>query len=327
MTRPAGPGVLDLVELRRIPVARLGPLLEEETVRWRNSLDWDYAPSAELVTRYVSMHALEGLALTDQDDVAGYCYWVQEGRKAILGGFYVREPFRSPEFENRLLGGTLDLIGCSRRVTPGWIIRVEAQLMQLGIRGSQILPDRPRPNAFPRYFMLAPLDQPQSLPPAHLMESLQLETWNPLYLDDSAQLIADVYQDHVDSEINDQYNSTAGARKFLQNIAMYPGCGLFQSDCSWVALTPQGRLAGMSLATRVSPDCGHVAQLCVLPHFQKHRLGYELIRRSMVSLWRKGCRKVSLTVTAENRRAVGLYDRLGFSVVHEFEALVWGSNA
>jgi ribosomal protein S18 acetylase RimI-like enzyme len=323
MTRPAGPGVLELVELRRIPASLLEPLLHEETIRWRHGLYWDYAPSAELVTRYVSMRALEGVALTDLDEIAGYCYWVQEGRKAIVGGFYVREAFRSPEFENRLLGGALDLIGNSRSVSPGWITRVEAQLMQLAIRGNQLLPGRARPRTYPRYFMLAPLDSPESLPPSRTVDPLHFETWSPMHLDDSARLIADVYRNHVDSEINDQYNSAPGARKFLQNIAMYPGCGLFQSDCSWVALTPDGRLAGISLATRVSSECGHVAQLCVLPSFQRNGLGYELMRRSMVSLWRGGSRHVSLTVTAANRRAVSLYDRLGFSVIHEFEAMVW----
>jgi ribosomal protein S18 acetylase RimI-like enzyme len=36
-----------------------------------------------------------------------------------------------------------------------------------------------------------------------------------------------------------------------------------------------------------------------------------------------GCRKVSLTVTAANREAVDLYERMGFRTIRKFSAFVW----
>ncbi len=80
-----------------------------------------------------------------------------------------------------------------------------------------------------------------------------------------AELVAAVYQGHVDSLINDQYRSPAGAARFLRNIVHFPGCGVFQSDASSVAIDEHGDLLGCVIATRVAPQTGHVAQICVRP--------------------------------------------------------------
>ena len=44
---------------------------------------------------------------------------------------------------------------------------------------------------------------------------------------DSAKLVANAYRGNIDSQINDQYRSPAGARRFLSNIVEFPGCGVF----------------------------------------------------------------------------------------------------
>ncbi len=52
-------------------------------------------------------------------------------------------------------------------------------------------------------------------------------------------------------------------------------------------------------------------------------LGYELLRRSLVTLAAHGCHKVSLTVTSSNAEAAQLYRRMGFVNRREFAAYVW----
>ena len=140
----------------------------------------------------------------------------------------------------------------------------------------------------------------------------------------AARLIADAYAGHIDSNINDQYRSVAGARRFLLNIVQYPGCGAFFQPGSFLALeSDSGELVGMSLASLVASNVGHITQICVLPRARGQGIGYELLRRSMDGLAARGCRKVSLTVTADNTEAVSLYERLGFSIAHSFAAYVW----
>ncbi|WP_321477548.1 GNAT family N-acetyltransferase [uncultured Paludibaculum sp.] len=309
-----------LTELRAIPAFALNRLLQEEKARWLTLLHWDFTPSADLVTRYVAMQALDGFVLVDDGEPVGYVYWVMEDYKGLIGDLYVRDAWRSPANENMLMGAAL---GEMRR--HSWIRRIEAQLMQLSIRGGQVAPAGVHPRVYPRHFMLAPTEGLDAIRPVQLAPEVRLENWNMRWLDASAQLISSVYQGHVDSAINDQYNSGQGARRFLQNIVQYPGCGHFSHAASWVALDREGRVVGLSLASKVATDIGHIAQLCLARDLQGGGAGYEMLRRSMQSLAYDGCGEVSLTVTASNDRAIRLYERFGFRAIYHFEALVWES--
>lgn len=311
-------GPLRLHELRGLPASVLDRLLQEERARWLSLLHWDFAPSAALVTRYVGMQALDGYVLMDDGEAVGYVYWVIEDHKGLIGDLYVRDAWRSPANENLLMGAAL---GQMRR--HSWIRRVEAQLLQLSGRGSQVAPAGLRPNVYPRHFMLAATAGVSARRPLSLAPGVILDNWTMRWLDDSARLIGLVYHQHVDSAINDQYNSGPGARRFLQNIVQYPGCGHFSHSASWVALDGGGRVIGLCLATKVAPDIGHIAQLCLAPSHQGGGAGYEMLRRSMSALAAEGCREVSLTVTASNDRAIRLYERFGFRAIYHFEALVW----
>jgi len=309
---------LRLDDLRSVSPAILDPILKEERGRWRALLHWDFTPAANLVLRYVQMQALDGFVLFDGDEPAGYIYWVSEDHKGLVGDLYLRDAWRSPANENTLLSAALTQM----RRNP-WLRRVEAQLMQLTARGSQVFPAGLRPKVFPRYFMLSSLDGLESRRPIITLPALRLEPWGPRWMDDAAALIGAVYSAHVDSEINDQSHSAQGARRFLQNIVQYPGCGEFSHECSYVALDQQGRVRGLSLASSVAPEVGHIAQICLAREFQGTGAGYELMRLSLASLRARGAVEASLTVTASNDRAVKLYERFGFRTILQFEALVW----
>ena len=94
---------------------------------------------------------------------------------------------------------------------------------------------------------------------------------------------------HIDSRINDQYRTSAGARRFLHNIVQYPGCGAFYRPASLAAFEGvSGRLCGISLASLVTPETGHVTQICVSPAVRGTGIGYELLRQSLTTLARHG---------------------------------------
>jgi len=314
----AGPPSSPFVrELSLLGWGGLGPVLEEEKARWLALLHWDFSPLADLILRYASMGTLEGFALLDGDRVAGYSYHVVEGDKGLVGNFFVRDAWRSPANENLLLGAVIERL---RRMP--WLRRVEAQLMHLGARGSQIAPAGLAPRLYPRQFMLAPLGQPGQHSRA-APEELRFERWSGYWTEAAAALIAEAYRGHVDSLINNQYRSAAGARRFLENIIRYPGCGYFAPDASWVALDRQARVVGVCLATRIAPGSGHIAQICVLPAFQGLGAGRELLRRSLAAMRASGLAEVSLTVTSANTRAIRLYEQWGFRAIHHFDAMVW----
>jgi ribosomal protein S18 acetylase RimI-like enzyme len=153
---------------------------------------------------------------------------------------------------------------------------------------------------------------------------VHVEKWSDHHHDGAAQLIAAAYAGHIDSRINDQYRSVEGARRFLYNIVQYPGCGTFFRPASYVAFDlERGWLCGLALTSLVGPEAGHITQICVSPEVRGSGVGYELLRRSLMTLKEHGCRKVSLTVTAANREAVELYERMSFSLIRQFSAYVW----
>ena len=306
-----------VVELRRITTEQLEPVLEEETSAWRSELDWDFHLSGDLVRRFVHMQALSGFALMRGNQAAGYCYYVCEEGKGLIGDLYVKREFRTAENENALLEAVLDAMWRSAGVR-----RVEAQFMMLSSPLSRSIPRQNWFRSYPRYFMEAPLDHAMALP-EKTPAGISIVPWAENRQDETARLIANAYQGHVDSQINDQYLSPGGARRFLMNIVQYPGCGSFFAPASFAANDSNRRLHGVSLASLVAPDVGHITQVCVAPSDRNTGLGYELMRRSLAALAAHGCRSVSLTVTASNEAAVLLYQRMGFVVRRNFAAYVW----
>ena len=203
------------------------------------------------------------------------------------------------------------------------INRIESQLMMLAFAPDRSLPAAECMSAFERNFMRLDLHR-ASLAEGRVRWPMYIERWSDHYTDAAAQLIAAAYAGHIDSRINDQYRSVAGARRFLYNIVQYPGCGSFYRPASFAAFEAlNGSLCGVSLASLVAPECGHITQICVSPRVRGTGIGYALLRQSLQALKETGCRTASLTVTAANDDAVQLYERVGFRTVRRFWAYVW----
>jgi ribosomal protein S18 acetylase RimI-like enzyme len=311
-----------IVDLRNIAAADLTPLLDEETAAWRGALDWDFEPSAELVRRFVGMQALNGFALLEGTRAIGYSYYIREEKKGLIGDLYVCERDRTAEREHALIEATLEALWRS----PG-VRRVEAQLLLLDSPLNRKVPFASRFKPYPRRFLEVPARQALALD-AREPEGIAIVPWTEAQQDDSARLVAAAYRGHIDSEINDQYRSPSGSRRFLNNIVQYPGCGTFFPQASFAAVAAngvRGELCGISLASLVARETGHITQICVAPSQRGKGVGYALLRRSMLALAAHGCRTVGLTVTAKNTGAIHLYEQMGFSDRRDFAAYVWDS--
>lgn len=307
-----------IVDLRNVGSAELEPILQEETAAWRDELDWDFEKSADLVRRFVDLRALNGSALIENREVTGYLYYVLEENKGLVGDLYVRQELRTPERENLLLESAIESITANPHIR-----RVESQLMMLTYDPHRFLPLAAASCSYDRNFMRVELPQAE-LAEGHVRRPMYIERWSDLYQDGAAQLIAKAYTGHVDSRINDQYRSVLGARRFLHNIVEYPGCGTFFRTASYAAFeAATGRMCGISLASLVAPDCGHITQICVSPQVRGTGIGHALLRRSLLTLREVGCRAATLTVTSSNEDAVTLYERVGFTTIRKFSAFAW----
>ena len=312
-----------LVDLRHLRSEDLNPLLDEEIAAWGELLDWDFAKSAELVRRFVDMRALNGYALVEDGEAAGYAYYVLEEHKGLIGDLFVRDPYSTAANQSRLLEAVVGALSAAPHVG-----RIESQLMMWN--ASSTMPMPRHLSSFERNFMMLEMQRACFDParrrqrPTSPANRIYIERWADQYQEPAAQLIAAAYQGHVDSLINDQYRSIAGARRFLFNIVQYPGCGTFYKPASVAAFDRlTGRICGICLASLVMPYCGHITQICVAPTARGAGVGYELLRQSINLLREAGCSKTSLTVTASNHEAIQLYEDVGFTTIRKFCAYVW----
>jgi ribosomal protein S18 acetylase RimI-like enzyme len=310
---------LEVVELRHVTAEELEPVLGEESRRWREQLRWDFSSSADLVRRFVRMRALGGYAARIARRVVGYCYFVCEEEKGLIGDVYVAAADACPEYENALIEAATGAM-----MRNPYLRRIESQLMLLGEPIERQLPHGAYARIHRRNFMIVDVEETRRLKAGRAAGEVFIEHWNEHRQEEAAQVIGRAYVGHIDSDINDQYRSVGGARRFLTNIVQYPGCGVFHPPASFLAYgRGDGRLCGICLASMVATSTGHITQICVTPEMQGAGVGYELMRRSLGAMRAHGCAEASLTVTAANTRAIALYEEMGFRVFRQFGAYVW----
>lgn len=315
------PPRIETVDLGHVRAGEIVGLLREEVEVWRQRLYWDFRSSADLVERFVDMRALQGCGLRVDGELVGYSYYVCEEHKGLVGDLYVRHAHATPDMERALLHATVTTLARQ----PG-VRRIESQLLMF--RDARPIgpyfPMAGQVREFPRLFMLLDLTAIDLFPVGRASTRFLLDRWTDRRSDEACQLISDSYRQHVDSNINDQYRSTSGARRFLMNIVQYPGCGTFEESASCIALDVLTRqFSGLCLTSIVSSGVGHITQLCTAAEVRGEGLGYEMLRHSLQGLRRAGCQSVTLTVTAANVEAVKLYERFGFQVLKHFSAHVW----
>jgi ribosomal protein S18 acetylase RimI-like enzyme len=321
----------ELLDLRHFSAGSLRPLLDEESRIWSDRLHWDYRGSADLLLQYLDSRVLPGYVAVDNGRIVGYVFCVYEGHKAVIGDVFALDSRDSAtEIRNELLVRLFEML----KNSPG-VSRIESQLLLHPHGAHQRVFQNARFEIHERIFMEWPLQtavdaaQGDGAGFAHdgkvsLPRGLDLRRWVESDLGPAARLIATSYQGHLDSHINEQYRNAAGSQRFLHNIVRFPGCGYFDTESSF-ALVHRGSddLAGLLLCSRVREDVGHVTQICVAPQYRGHGLGRLLMVECARALAMRGFTLLTLTVTASNRKAVSLYQWLGFKGTHRFDAMVW----
>jgi ribosomal protein S18 acetylase RimI-like enzyme len=313
---------VEILDLRHFSSADLRPLLDEEVEAWGSLLAWDYRGSSEMILRYVDAKILPGYAAVERGSIIGYSFFVYEGSKGVVGDLFVsprRADVRAVELQ--MVEHVIDTLQAS----PG-ILRVEAQLLthQTGELAANFLSagfQRHR-----RLFLALHLRGAGAprITPVRVPEDILVRRWAEQDYQPAAGVITAAYRGHIDSEINDQYRTNAGSNRFLNNIVRFPGCGVFDTDSSFVAIhRPSNALIGLILCSRVKDDVGHVTQVCLVPEYRGLGIGESLIVNTYNSLRNRNFNLLSLTVTEANHRAVDLYRRLGFVELRVFDAFVW----
>jgi ribosomal protein S18 acetylase RimI-like enzyme len=321
---PVAPQI-EILDLRHFSARQLRPLLEREAEVWRTRLRWDYRSSTELLLQYLESRILHGFVALDQGRVCGYTFCVYEGHKAVIGDAFAsgHRSMSDADATEVLLLHVLEML----RNSPA-VDRVESQLLLFNAGEFADIFKGPEYTIYPRLFLECDLLEPTASPFAlsnsrpELPAELELTAWVPSDYQAAGELVYACYMGHADAKINDQYRSLHGSLRFLHNIVRFPGCGVFEPSFSWMLRDRRSRaLVGMILCSRVASDVAHVTQLCIAQPYRHLGLGGVLLQQSSETLRQAGFAAITLTVTEENREAVRLYERFGFSLRHRFDAM------
>jgi len=322
----------EILDLRHFGAPVLRPVLEAESDVWMERLHWDYRSSSKLLMQYIDSHMLPGYAALESGQVTGYAFCVYEESKAVIGDVFAM-PGLSPELpppsdgaqgpaheiEETLLKHLLETLLNSPQVD-----RIESQLLIHPAGSHAALFRKEGFDVFHRLFMVQQLSGRWTRPGTALSPSLDLRPWREDDLNAAARLISAAYRSHPDSLINDQYHSVHGSLRFLHNIVRYAGCGTFSPAASHVVVDRGSReLVALVLGSRVSPQSGHITQLCVHPDYRRQGLARMLLSLAATQFIRQGVSEVSLTVTEANHEAIELYKSEGYENKHTFDAAIW----
>lgn len=328
----ASNGSIEILDLRHFAAPVLRAVLDAEGELWKERLHWDYRTSTKLLMQYLDSHMLPGYVAIEDGQVSGYVFCVYEETKAVIGDVFAlssapasassaerTRPASAHEIEETLLKHLLETLLNSPQLD-----RIESQLLlhPSGAHGALFLEAGFK--LYRRLFLMQPLQGLWNPPRVDLPHDLEMRAWRDDDLTPAGRLISEAYRDHPDSLINDQYRSVHGSQRFLHNIVRYSGCGVFAPQASYVVVERRTRdLVALVLGSRVSPQSGHITQVCVRPDYRRRGLARMLLSVAAFHFMRQGVTEISLTVTESNTQAIDLYYAEGYSCMHSFDAAVW----
>jgi ribosomal protein S18 acetylase RimI-like enzyme len=327
---PPPEAFLEVLDLRHFGALALRPVMDAEGALWTQRLHWDYRLSAKLLAQYLDNRMLPGFAALENGHLAGYTFCVYEDTKAVIGDIFALpggvngavHTASTQHVEQTLFRHLFEMLLNSPQVN-----RVESQML-LHPSGFQAQTFQDAGfELFRRLFMVQSLDGYWKEPQINLPRELELRPWRDEDLNSAGKLICEAYSNHPDSMINDQYRTVHGSMRFLNNIVRYAGCGVFSTQVSHVVVARYTHdLVALVLGSRVSPESGHITQLCVHPAYRRKGLARMLLNLASHRFLRQGVREVSLTVTESNAQAIELYKDEGYICAHSFDATVWQRN-
>ncbi len=306
---------MEIQPLQVFKASQLELLLSEEKEAWARYLKWDYRPVLKILGRMLESLSLPGYVALVEENPAAYVYFWMQRDIGMLGGCFVLPAYAGQKLEETLLAEALK----SLEAHPG-VHRIEAQFMSFEAWDAEAFFYRRRFHNYPRYFMLCEVLSETELP----VEGIQLRRWENDDLGSAAHLTMESYEHLVDLQISAHYQSESSCYEFLSNIILRPGCGNFLGEASFTAWDVKSRkMAGYVLSSMISAKNGHIPQIAVAPFFQGRGIGKILLSQALAALKKKEFQSVSLSVTAENRKAVQFYRKYHFEIIKPFNAFVW----
>lgn len=164
-----------------------------------------------------------------------------------------------------------------------------------------------RPIYFKRYRMEVALDRP--VPDARPPEGFGWVAWSDRLLDAHAEAKYLSFRHETDAQIFPSLGHPAGCVELMRAIRCRPG---FCPQATWLAVGPDGELAGTVQGIWDGTGVGAIQNLGVVPGSRGYGLGAALLAKALAGFRSAGAKRVYLEVTAQNVPAVRMYRAFGF---------------
>lgn len=308
VTRP------QVIDLCAVTPADLERLWQHQAHWWREQLYWDIADVQAALRRVVQRGGMPGKAVQVGPQTVGYAYYVLVGGLGVIAHLQVL-----PEWNNAAVGVPL-------------LQETIAALRQRGvwrIESSVIALDCPwLPPAFAqagfqtswREFLRVDVRQVHAPQLAH--PTVHVEPWQNTQVHEAVSVMQAAYAGNVEAESNALYRTGEGCRLVLEHILNQGGCGQPNTAASALA-RHRGETVGFIVVTEIAPRQSHLAQVAVLPSYQRRGVGRLLLQYSLSRLAALQFETLSLLVSRANQRALTMYHAAGLHTVLTFPVFIW----
>lgn len=289
-----------------VPRRDLNRLFEEEASRWRNDLSWNFGPTRVRLEAALNEGTLSGLAVVDDLAVCAYGTYALDGDHGIVGSVFAARRSRGKGLEARLMSRLLtDLQALRPRV-------IDCQTLFSSD------PDLRTPFA-DRGFASA----------TRLYMSIDKASWGaaqrnpsqaresrPIHRADLPAVSRLVYEAHRETlrfDASSSFDTLDSCQRVLRQIVLDEVCGRFDTRGSR-QIEVNGRLLAVSLLTWPLPEAAHVSEVATSPMCRRQGLARQCVAETLRCAFDDGrASSVTLSVTATNHAALGLYESLGFA--------------
>jgi hypothetical protein len=149
--------------------------------------------------------------------------------------------------------------------------------------------------------------------PADLPAGYRFVAWSEDLLDVHARTKHRAFRDEIDAVVFPCLGDLDGCRRLMREIRRKPG---FLPAATWLIVRGDGlatlQWCGTIQGVVDAAGVGMIQNVGVVPGHRGHGLGSCLVAQAVAGFRRSGIGVSALEVTAENCRAVRLYQRLGF---------------
>lgn len=310
-TNAADTSVLTCTDWRGWSSHRIAPLLQREIERWLYDFHWDQRWSFTHVEAAREAGRLPGLVATSADGVThGWTFFLRHGQQFQIGTVVSDSPAVTRALVEAALASPL------AQDATTVIFSAAAPDLETVLRGHGV--------ATEAYDYLVRVPAASHAGPvaesAAIGRSFTAQDVVPV-----AALVGESYRHTAFLRPFVPSGDPGEWRDYVSQLVATRGCGEFLADASVVVddpdatdVTDVGLVSGALLATRLSADTGHIAQVVVSPHARRVGLARRMLVHALDAFQAEGLERASLLVARTNTPARHLYESLGFQSTGTF---------